>query len=361
MDFLEYEKTIEKLEKSPIYVMSLGSKELFHSNLWAYLMKHDDYKSFINVFFKDLDLSLVDRIKREYENRDITIILGDGKKYAIENKIKSYATKEQLEKYSEKIECGVLTGIVEPSFQLPKGWSFISHKKIEEGLREINQTKIGFLHDVVENYCDVLISINSLLTECLDSNKGRLSYSNEKIDCLYKIKLLDVFKKLKADDFIKNACSGMSEHYNDLIKDFKNIEFSIGRGFNHGKATLDFCFYTFKDLSTNRELSGSIGVQIEENQFRLIRCCRDKKSNEIFQEYCEKKWFDGDYNVKNKLVFDNKTKMSKDYCQYNDNWVYQYFDIVNEDGVDFQTYDQLVGLLHKYLDIAFEIIKNEIK
>ena len=40
---------IEELHQSPIYAMSLCSKELFHSNFWAWLMEQDE--RFIELFF----------------------------------------------------------------------------------------------------------------------------------------------------------------------------------------------------------------------------------------------------------------------------------------------------------------------
>ena len=45
------ENKIKYLKESPIYAMSLCSKELFHSNFWAWLMKQDE--SFIEIFFKN--------------------------------------------------------------------------------------------------------------------------------------------------------------------------------------------------------------------------------------------------------------------------------------------------------------------
>lgn len=44
------DEIIRNLEESPIYAMSLGSKELFHSNFWAWLMKTDP--KFISIFLK---------------------------------------------------------------------------------------------------------------------------------------------------------------------------------------------------------------------------------------------------------------------------------------------------------------------
>ena len=49
VDENELKKSIELLKKSPIFAMSLSSKELFHSNFWAWLISQDE--DFIKLFF----------------------------------------------------------------------------------------------------------------------------------------------------------------------------------------------------------------------------------------------------------------------------------------------------------------------
>ena len=68
-------KEIKLLKNSLMYQMSLGSRELFHSNVWAWLMEIDN--NFIKVFFDDLDITQYEVVKicREKYNRDITIWL----------------------------------------------------------------------------------------------------------------------------------------------------------------------------------------------------------------------------------------------------------------------------------------------
>ena len=51
----------ENLKKNPILHMSLGSKELFHSNFWAWLFEID--KEFVKVFLKTLLLIQEIRLK----------------------------------------------------------------------------------------------------------------------------------------------------------------------------------------------------------------------------------------------------------------------------------------------------------
>lgn len=47
-----------KLQKLPLYAMSLGLMELFHSNFWQWLMRFN--KEYIKVFFDDIN---IDNIK----------------------------------------------------------------------------------------------------------------------------------------------------------------------------------------------------------------------------------------------------------------------------------------------------------
>ena len=46
---------IDRLEQSLVYKMSLGSKELYHSNIWAWLMENDN--SFIKAFFPEAEIN----------------------------------------------------------------------------------------------------------------------------------------------------------------------------------------------------------------------------------------------------------------------------------------------------------------
>jgi len=45
----DIKENIKALKDSPLYAMSLGGRELFHSNFWAWLIREDT--QFINVFF----------------------------------------------------------------------------------------------------------------------------------------------------------------------------------------------------------------------------------------------------------------------------------------------------------------------
>ena len=104
------EKILEELNKNPMFRLSLGSKELFHSNFLAFLWEQN-HEAFLELL-NDLCSSLINvndllskkelTLDREKENFDICIHHkeGKGKKeiydIIIENKVKSIPYKEQL-------------------------------------------------------------------------------------------------------------------------------------------------------------------------------------------------------------------------------------------------------------------------
>lgn len=104
------EECISKLKSSPLFNLSLASKELFHSNFLAWVLEEKDDQARILLHElagdKDFDLGTLE-VKREENNFDLTLLVDDqgGKKYrvVIENKVKSIPTSEQLDRYSTKL------------------------------------------------------------------------------------------------------------------------------------------------------------------------------------------------------------------------------------------------------------------
>ncbi len=353
--FLE---NIRKLKKSPVFSMSLGSKELFHSNFWGFLMEQEECKDFIRFFFKNINLNCELKIEREDKNRDL-VVFSDGKEYVIENKIKSYPRLEQLEEYSEKtnIEQGVITGISVPPFKLPNKWLFISYHEVSSFLRSI-VFKNNYLKSVVDDYCEVLDSINSLMNLSLDETKDRLSYWTENIHRLYDVRLMDVFRKIKADNFVQ-TCEELRLLVEHEIKDLPGWSFYISRSFNNGKSTISFVL----QKGSEDNYKGQIGVQIEDNQFRLFLGLNKGPVDNVFKIGLEEKWFDETFDKKsNRQIFDHPTTMSKNPCSYSGRWVYQYFDTWNDrvkPEVNIQDYEEIKKYVSYYIERAINIIRSK--
>ena len=95
------------LSSSPLFNLSLSSKELFHSNFLAWLAQH--YPNFFVEICKELgckaDWSNAEwNVKREYKNFDLCITSDEKIVMVLENKVKSIPTKAQLDEYVEKLK-----------------------------------------------------------------------------------------------------------------------------------------------------------------------------------------------------------------------------------------------------------------
>lgn len=95
-------KTIKELSNNAMFAMSLTSKELFHSNIWAWMLRK--YPNiFAPVFYPKYHGNGKIEVFREKYNFDLLIKIDD-EYIIIENKFKSAPHKEQLEKYYKKIK-----------------------------------------------------------------------------------------------------------------------------------------------------------------------------------------------------------------------------------------------------------------
>lgn len=197
--------SVEKLKSSLIYQMSLASKELFHSNVWAWIIEKD-HSIAKSVFFDLIEGENI-KVTREENHRDLTIYDSTGL-FIVENKIKSLADLDQLVKYQENVKShfkgGILTGITEPTFKLPMKWIFISYEEISNRLRVSvnNSSNFSTLEkNIILEYCDVIESICLLIKGKLEAKELIFSYSG--IEELEQVRLADMYKKLKANDFLQ--------------------------------------------------------------------------------------------------------------------------------------------------------------
>ncbi len=315
---------VENLKKNPIYAMSLSSKELFHSNFWAWLFERNI--EYARIFFPNLQHIQGD-VEREQKNRDVTIWQKGNKKerdeaFIIENKFKSLPYKEQLIRYQKDIEapenkkgksfiCGVVTGLYKPVFidddELFK-WSFISYKRIGERIREVAEsveTNDTFEKETIFKYSEMIIDLYEVIDRKLSA------YGNKWVpfdrDC-EALRINDIYNKLvcaRLENIIKGDISINTEvgNYKLIIKQY----------YGQGGAGIDIRYVNklvidddTKKESKTKELIKTgdfelIGIQIEGYQYRW--CAQwygvfDKYTEETDRLFCKVRdwgWF-VDYN-----------------------------------------------------------------
>lgn len=122
--FMSYTDAIKTLKDSPMFNLSLSSKELFHSNFLYWIWKVDEvtFKRIIETLlgesnldwgndwvvsreYKNFDLCVKDRSNEDLENDDSQGLAKKPKIYfVLENKVKSIPYKAQLDKYVKKVD-----------------------------------------------------------------------------------------------------------------------------------------------------------------------------------------------------------------------------------------------------------------
>ncbi len=350
------ENSIKFLENSLLYQMSLGSKELFHSNVWAWLIEKEP--AFIGVFFKNVELFRFSNIKveREKANRDIVVsFLYNGEKecFIIENKIKTLPTEEQLKRYTENIgnyylSRAVFTGIINPfndDIKIENNgvnmlWEFCSYAEISKGIKEVaNKTdKLSSeQRSQVNEYCQIIEEMYNILFSEVEKNNGILKYENN--TQLERIRLNHLGMKFKGADFVSYLKERININYRP-----ENFQTDIHQSFNNGKVTIDIR-YTDKTEQSKRWLT--LGVQIEGTQYRIIaeRNSSEYSCEDVYNEF-KNSWF----NRKEKSI-----SMKKEYCKYQGkdySFVYQYQDIDESNN----TYDNLIKLIKEDLEVAKSLL-----
>lgn len=390
----QVEKMIEELKNSPLYTMSLGSRELYHSNFWAWLMRKNPYM--INVFFENL-IEVVEKgekgfkiiakgkckenidplklIERENANTDIKIQL-DNDVYIIENKIKTLPYREQLLKYqyqSKGFQNGCYTGLVDPNFSEEeiefeckkeihkntfqhKDWSFVSYSTISKRITAImDQNDKGwfncFEREIINKYCEDISNINTIISEKIPSNNVQ-EFKFEKDLALDNIRLEDVYQKLKADIFKKNLHEKLKNQIDSKINGY---ELKIQSNFTRKTPLVEVFYRKGKD--------DLIGIQLQGTQYRRCFSKWGGKDLENTFNSLNGKWFCNSFTKSEKrkangsITFNGRkyvTSQTGNYCSYKPSFIYQYGNLDDKNW----SFDAIRNAIKSDMETAKQILSE---
>ncbi len=377
-----------RIKKSPLFPMSLGSMELFHSNFWCWLMEEN--KKYIKVFFEDFpeiyDNNVI-KIKRECKHTDICIEYNK-ENYIIENKIKSMLSKEQLENYSNTFKRFFKNGKYVFPFEIEgtninlEKWEPLYYDKILNNISKIT-IEIDELQEmapqtilIIKKYVEMTQDVINIIKKCIEDTYKNRFIIDDKNDEIYK-----KLKELRIHDIVRKInCELLKNKLNDRIqKEYperkKNI--IIETGFSNGKAQLSA---RWKINYSDDDSKGYflLGPQLEDNQFRtMIHICSEyfgikakSKGNEekrisiynaikddVFNDL-ENEFYTPKRNQKNEFNKYEGIHEEKDYIA-----IYKYKRVgISVDSIinpDFDNLcDEFIKELHKFED--FEDIKENI-
>lgn len=360
--------TIESLKNSPIFAMSLSSKELFHSNFWAWLMDQDS--EFIECFFPSDDLSGENGIQilREKEHMDIQIVVGVDK-YVIENKFKSIPTESQLLEYAgaEGFKKGVLTGISkEPPFKLPEKWKYLSYDcictRLENQLDNTKNDNLKENKDIVTQYIEMTRNLVGLVGDFLNEYGNKWLFPDKIPKEIKDLRIGDVIQKMQTENFL-HFFREKSRYKEDFF--VKKDGYTLIARTDMSHATSLFEVY-MEPLKVNGipEDSKRIGIQIQDGQFRWFVAANKSVGPEtVFRDIRYIKWFDTEFKAGERISVPGQehkkpTKLGGKgncYCKFiskSSQFIHQYFTPSEEELM----FDKLTKLIDSFLGAASTII-----
>lgn len=299
---VKFENTLNDLSKNPMFRLSLGSKELFHSNFLAVLWEQNHEESFLNMIDdllpEDRKINVSELLKkegltlyREKNNLDISIRHTENDKeiidIVIENKVKSIPYEEQLQKYEDKVKKNpkdisatyillTLANKFPNQEAIKKEWSIITYTDLAKKIEEYygGDKIVDKLQQYVTDYIKFINLLGDL--NILENFENNPFHNDDEIKKFHEIKLSDLYLKQRGSYFICLL-------HERLIEELEKIDVKLGEraqasgkkvtetpnntiiylssGMNRGKSTITIHIYPKKRKS-------SYALQIEGNQYR---------------------------------------------------------------------------------------------
>ena len=283
------------IENSLMLAMSLSGRELFHSNVWAWLMGQDVF--FVRLFFTEISAQTKClSVKREQKGRDITV-WADKRAFVIENKFKSFPDFEQLVRYKnelgDKFAAGVLIGVMKPRWgKMPEGWTFSCYDKILEDIeaalkkRRLSKLDKTILTEYVRFTKDLLSKVKEVTRTYKDHfvERGELaSYADARLD--------DLFQKVVANEFA-NALQTRIRADTRLSQNIAGFDLRVSTSFLHGEALVNAYYIKSCRAKNKMVLDRLIGIELQGGEYRL---CAEIKGLEnldaLYKKLAAAGWF----------------------------------------------------------------------
>lgn len=329
---------IDKLNESTLFQLSLGSKELFHSNFLAWLAEK-------SVAFNQVILNLIGikdchikplHVYREKEYIDLWLEYKIGVNTVnvfIENKVKSLPYRSQLDSYAEKQAKKknvdnhyILLSLYRPSFishnkcyvsKLGNGesvkWHYLSYARLEQLLTKnvAGEFKVGTYEAfIIDDYIKFIHELNRLgeyIRSSVENKQFFLSHSDPDWDMFHGIRMGDFYEKLRY--------AILAEHlYNELVnkQGYKNVIMGVNpgtcqdnelgnnyqdaiyidTGMSHTNGLIDVKIILNPKHPQSRKV---VGIQIQDGQLRRLveTNAKDKAIDVVKGKTIIKDWFIG--------------------------------------------------------------------
>ncbi|MDX9782799.1 MAG: PD-(D/E)XK nuclease family protein [Bacteroidales bacterium] len=331
--------TIENLKKSPLFNLSLSSKELFHSN-FLYWIGHNYPSEFGEIFSKFLKIKPEDTcikdIYRERGNIDLSFSYLDGQEVLIENKVKSVPYIGQLAKYSEKHtnqKNYILLSLSEPMFLQSRksikineaNWCYLSYSDLSEMLKTVTEKIDDEYHiHIINDYCEFIDGLVVINEYCKINEEDLFDFHSINTNSLYRelidIRLHDFYLKKKYELLayevykkLKNLGKNLTDFSLPLNWDNETPIIFMGYGMTRSLGLMDLKYLISKNIA--------LGIQIQGEHYRMaVEDTTGKIAKNIKNELANGYWFDYSKTFPNANVY---PKAGKGFNKYGEKFFYK--------------------------------------
>jgi hypothetical protein len=312
----------DALRQSPLFQLSLASKELFHSNFLAWLCQtySDRAGCLFAAFLPHRPLTCEGpTVCREWHNIDLLLTYPGGAQLVIENKVKSLPAKQQLDEYAEafpdKEQTGfLLLSLTRPTFPPSDGtvWQYLSYGQLADKLRDLLPHIVAtddyhgqLLHDYIE-FIKNLHDLQDKFTIDWDSERNDFFIARNDVKCLKAIRLHDLIDKIRYGQMERQVGEALRGDGFPSVRHEKLRDGHEGQAgsvllctdMTRGVGLFDLKYFVMDEHRPGNPTI--LGVQVQGNQFRLVVEVPGEDRNRALQ-IAKALWRDG---ASDRLWFD---------------------------------------------------------
>jgi len=274
-------ETLEALKQNPLFYLSLGSKELFHSDFiqWLCVAHPRLVSAALSEYLYEDTTSSQAVADREKHNLDLVLRLPGFAPLVVENKVKSLVRVEQLDKYDQRIASSFRNATkMVLSFGSPwesgcyKSWRHLSYESFADAL-EFNVAATvspAFDRALVERYVAMVRDLAKVASHARVSDLSEDYIGLEHYKALKDARLHDLYYKIRADhlaSLITNRLEQLAPVFEGSEEEWveqltSNPSFFVGTAFTRGTAMINV-------YARSCTTGYTVGLQVQNGQFRL--------------------------------------------------------------------------------------------
>lgn len=359
----QIEISTDYLKTSPLFNLSLTSKELFHSNFLGWLGQ--TYPALFREMCKQLGSNTAAwpedwTVEREQKaskaiSLDLCVKGGDGQLYMVlENKVKSVPNLQQLTKYAEirnkHQNCNFVLLSLATNFlgkgQVGKPWIIRNYEDLANAIKSVmsscGQTCPDYHKSIIQDYVQFAKGLHSLFGEMTVNET--VNYIKNAPREYADLRMDDVYEKLRSSQIAGMMVNKMEERLRTEISDRK-IEIEFGRSIAEIKEEVETPLtkvYVDSSYTRNHGLIEAkvkvnkeyvLTVQVQGKQYRhvierfVVHGNNDATWKEM-QKGSLQEWFNS--TAEGKTLNGSR----KEYCVFGSKFLYRYRNVEKETVVD---------------------------